>query len=62
MQFVAAPSRSGYSVEAQLTGRDAVAGIQFDHACFGSGGERVHVYSTSRAIARAYYADVRQDV
>jgi hypothetical protein len=30
MQFVAAPIGSGYSVEAQLTGRDSVAGLQFE--------------------------------
>jgi ubiquitin len=29
-QFVVAPVGSGYSVEAQVTGRDAVAGIQFE--------------------------------
>ena len=29
-QFVAAPIGSWYSVEAQITGRDAVAGIQFE--------------------------------
>jgi ubiquitin len=30
MQFVATPVGSGYSVEAQLTGRDSVAGLQFE--------------------------------
>jgi hypothetical protein len=30
MQFVATPIGSGYSVEAQLTGRDSVAGLQFE--------------------------------
>lgn len=29
-QFVAAPVGSGYSAEAQITGRDAVAGLQFE--------------------------------
>lgn len=30
MQFVAVPVGSGYSVEAQLTGKDSVAGLQFE--------------------------------
>jgi hypothetical protein len=30
VQFVATPEGSGYSVEAQLTGSDAVGGIQFE--------------------------------
>lgn len=29
-QFVAVPARSGYSVEAQLTGTDKIGGIQFE--------------------------------
>jgi ubiquitin len=30
MQFVATPVGSGYSVDAQLTGRDSVAGLYFE--------------------------------
>ena len=30
MQFVATPVGTGYSVEAQLTGQDSIAGIQFE--------------------------------
>jgi len=30
MQFVATPVGSGYSVEAQISGKEAIAGLQFE--------------------------------